>query len=140
MYTKQIMDRFLSPKNSGRLLGANGVGDSSNIRNGETAKLYLKVEDGIIVDAKFKVFGGITTIAVFDEGIDEIKGQEIEEAAINEEEITRKLGFIEAERLYVFKLFKDALSDAQKDYEKKQKKLEMKRLKEQAKESAKSDL
>ena len=140
MYTKQIMDRFLSPKNSGRLLGANGVGDSSNIRNGETTKLYLKVEDGTIVDAKFKVFGGITTIAVFDEGIDEIKGQEIEEAAINEEEITRKLGFIEAERLYVFKLFKDALSDAQKDYEKRQKKLEMKRLKEQAKESVKNDL
>ena len=139
MYTKQIMDRFLSPKNSGRMIGADGTGSASNLRNGETARIYLRVNEGIIEEAKFKVFGGITTIAVFDEAMDMLKGQETINASINDEEIVSHLGFIEAERLYVFKLLKDTLADAIKDYEKRQKRLELKKIKEQARESANKD-
>lgn len=136
MYSKQIIDRFTSPINSGLIKNASGVGSATNEKLGEVAKIYLKVEDGIVKDAKFKVFGGIVSIAVFDVALDLLKDKQIDDIYINEEEIVSVLGAIDIDKLYTIKLCKDTIADAVRDYHKKQKKLELSLLKAQAIESA----
>lgn len=135
MYSKQIIDRFTSPINSGLIKNASGVGSETYERLGEVAKVYLKVEDGIVKDAKFKVFGGIVLIAVFDVAMDMLKDKKIDEIYISEEDIASVLGAIDVDKLYAIKLCKDTIADAVKDYHKKQKKLELLLLKAQAMES-----
>lgn len=131
MYTKKILDRFLALRNAGLIKGADAVGSSQNEKNGETAKIYLKVEDGIIKDANFKVFGGAVTMAIFDEAMEMLKDKDIDFAVINEDEIASALGGIEKDRTFAFLLLREAFEDAKKDYVKKQKRLKLKLLREQ---------
>lgn len=131
MYTKKILDRFLALRNAGLIKGADAVGSSQNEKNGETAKIYLKVEDGIIKDANFKVFGGAVTMAIFDEAMEMLKDKDIDFAVINEDEIASALGGIEEDRTFAFLLLREAFEDAKKDYVKKQKRLKLKLLREQ---------
>ena len=131
MYTKKILDRFLALRNAGLIKGADAVGSSQNEKNGETAKIYLKVEDGIIKDANFKVFGGAVTMAIFDEAMEMLKDKDIDFEVINEDEIASALGGIEEDRTFAFLLLREAFEDAKKDYVKKQKRLKLKLLREQ---------
>lgn len=131
MYTKKILDRFLALRNAGLIKGADAVGSSQNEKNGETAKIYLKVEDGIIKDANFKVFGGAVTMAIFDEAMEMLKDKDIDFAVINEDELASALGGIEEDRTFAFLLLREAFEDAKKDYVKKQKRLKLKLLREQ---------
>ncbi len=131
MYTKKILDRFLALRNAGLIKGADAVGSSQNEKNGETAKIYLKVEDGIIKDANFKVFGGAVTMVIFDEAMEMLKDKDIDFAVINEDEIASALGGIEEDRTFAFLLLREAFEDAKKDYVKKQKRLKLKLLREQ---------
>ena len=58
MYSKEIMDRFVSPENAGGLRGANGVGKVTNDLTSDMMKTYLQIaEDGRIEEARFKTFG-----------------------------------------------------------------------------------
>ena len=57
MYSEKVMDHFMNPRNVGEIEDADGVGQVGNAKCGDIMKMYLKIEDGIIVDAKFKTFG-----------------------------------------------------------------------------------
>ena len=50
MYTDKVMDHFSNPRNVGVLEDANAVGQVGNLKCGDIMKMYLKIEDGIIVD------------------------------------------------------------------------------------------
>ena len=86
LYSDKVMDHFLNPRNMGELEDANAVGDVGNPACGDMMRLYLKIEDGTIVDAKFKTFGCGAAIATSSMATELIKGQPIEEAV--------KLGFV----------------------------------------------
>ena len=43
-YSKKIIDRFLHPKNLGKIKDADGIGDTTNLRCGDLMKIYLKIE------------------------------------------------------------------------------------------------
>ncbi|HOQ76236.1 MAG TPA: iron-sulfur cluster assembly scaffold protein, partial [Thermoclostridium sp.] len=57
MYSEKVMDHFMNPRNVGEIEDADGVGQVGNAKCGDIMKMYLKIEDGVIVDAKFKTFG-----------------------------------------------------------------------------------
>ncbi|HOL13232.1 MAG TPA: iron-sulfur cluster assembly scaffold protein, partial [Bacillota bacterium] len=79
-YTDKVMDHFMHPRNVGEIENADGVGEMGNAKCGDIMKLYISVEDGIIVDAKFKTFGCGAAIATSSMITEMIIGKSIEEA------------------------------------------------------------
>ena len=63
MYTEQVMDHFMNPRNVGEIENADGVGEVGNAKCGDIMKIFIKVEDERIVDVKFKTFGCGAAIA-----------------------------------------------------------------------------
>ena len=87
MYSEKVMDHFMNPRNVGEIEDADGVGQVGNAKCGDIMKMYLKIEDGIIKDAKFKTFGCGAAVATSSMATELIKGKTIKEA----EQITNKV-------------------------------------------------
>ncbi|APF25680.1 Fe-S cluster assembly scaffold protein NifU [Clostridium botulinum] len=80
MYTEKVMDHFRNPRNVGEIEDANGIGEVGNAKCGDIMKIYLKVEDNIIKDVKFKTFGCASAIASSSMATELIKGKDLEDA------------------------------------------------------------
>ena len=87
MYSAKVMEHFANPHNVGELPDANGVGEVGNPKCGDIMRMYLKIENNVIVDVKFLTFGCGAAIATSSMATDLIKGKPIAEAL--------KLGTIE---------------------------------------------
>jgi nitrogen fixation NifU-like protein len=85
-YSQKVMEHFMDPHNMGDMPDANGVGTVGNPVCGDVMKIYLKIEDNRIVDARFKTFGCGAAIATSSMITDLVKGKTIEEAL----EVTNK--------------------------------------------------
>lgn len=85
-YSEKVMDHFMNPRNVGEIDDASGVGTVGNAKCGDIMKVSLKIEDGIVVDAKFKTFGCGAAIATSSMATEMIKGKTIQESL----EITNK--------------------------------------------------
>ena len=79
-YSEKVMDHFRNPRNVGEILDANGIGEVGNAQCGDIMKVYLKVEDNIIKDAKFKTFGCGSAIASSSMATELIMGRSIDDA------------------------------------------------------------
>jgi len=60
-YSEKVMDHFTNPRNVGEIPDASGIGTVGNPVCGDVMKMYLKIENEIIVDVKFKTFGCLPT-------------------------------------------------------------------------------
>lgn len=80
LYSDKVLDHFSNPRNVGELEDANGVGQVGNAKCGDIMKMYIKVEDGIIKDVRFKTFGCGAAIATSSMATELIKGLSVEEA------------------------------------------------------------
>ena len=78
MYTDKVMDHFSNPRNVGAIEQADGVGTVGNAKCGDIMQIYLKVEDNIIQDVKFKTFGCGSAIASSSLATEWINGKSIE--------------------------------------------------------------
>ena len=85
-YSEKVMDHFMNPRNVGEIEDASGVGTVGNAKCGDIMKVYLKIEDGVVQDAKFKTFGCGAAVATSSMATEMIKGKTIKEAM----EITNK--------------------------------------------------
>ena len=63
MLSQKVLSLFEKPQNVGIIKLADGVGEAGNIEIGQLVKLYVKIENEVIKDAKFKAYGGVLTIA-----------------------------------------------------------------------------
>ncbi len=80
IYSEKVMDHFMNPRNVGAIDDASGVGTVGNAKCGDIMKVYLKINEGIIEDAKFKTFGCGAAIATSSMATELVKGKTIEEA------------------------------------------------------------
>ncbi len=80
MYSEKVMDHFMHPRNVGEIEDADGVGQVGNPKCGDIMKMYLKIENNVIVDAKFKTFGCGAAVATSSIATELIKGKTIDEA------------------------------------------------------------
>ncbi|MDR0404969.1 MAG: Fe-S cluster assembly scaffold protein NifU [Oscillospiraceae bacterium] len=80
LYSKKVMDHFENPRNVGEIEGADGIGEVGNAKCGDIMKIYIKVENDIITDVKFKTFGCGAAIATSSMATEIIKGKTVSEA------------------------------------------------------------
>lgn len=80
LYSEKVMDHFTNPRNVGEIEDANGVGEVGNAKCGDIMKMYLKIENGVIEDVKFKTFGCGAAIATSSMATEMIKGKTVDDA------------------------------------------------------------
>ncbi len=121
MYSKEVMDHFMNPRNVGEMPDADGVGTEGNPVCGDMMKLFIKVKDNRIEEAKFQTFGCGAAIAVSSMITEMIKGKTLEEAmAISKEQVASALGGLPPQKMHCSNLGADALRKAIDDYRQKQ--------------------
>lgn len=120
-YSEKVMDHFLHPRNVGEIPDASGVGNVGNPVCGDVMRLYIKIENGIIVDAKFKTFGCGAAISTSSMVTEMVKGKSIDEALkVSNKAVAEALGGLPAIKMHCSVLAEEALKAAIEDYRKKQ--------------------
>jgi nitrogen fixation NifU-like protein len=97
--SEKIKEHFRNPKNAGEIENPEGMGAINNPICGDTTKLYLRIKEGVIEDAKFLSFGCAVTIASASVFTERIKGKEISPlfSGTDEEVVQRLIRMIESE-------------------------------------------
>lgn len=115
------MDHFTNPRNVGEMPDADGIGEEGNPVCGDAMKIFLKIRDDKIVDAKFQTFGCGAAIAVSSMVTEMVKGKSLDEAlSISKEAVSSALGGLPAQKQHCSNLGAAALHKAIEDYRKKQ--------------------
>ena len=118
LYSEKVMDHFRNPRNVGVLEDANGVGTVGNAKCGDIMKMYLKIENDIIVDVKFETFGCGSAIASSSMATELIKGKPISEALqLTNKAVTEALDGLPAHKIHCSVLAEEAIRAALADYE-----------------------
>src|SRR5574342_309050 len=114
------MDHFVNPRNVGEIEDASGVGEVGNPACGDMMRLYLKVEAGRIVDAKFRTFGCGAAIASSSMLTEMIKGKTIAEAReITNQMVADALDGLPPVKIHCSVMAEEAVKSALDDYVKK---------------------
>ena len=117
IYTEKVMDHFRNPRNVGEIEDANGIGEVGNAKCGDIMKIYLKVEDNIIKDVKFKTFGCGSAIASSSMATELIMGKTIEEAwTLSNKAVAEALEGLPAVKMHCSVLAEEAIHKAINDY------------------------
>ena len=117
MYTEKVMDHFMNPRNVGEIEDASGVGTVGNAKCGDIMKIFIKVENDVIVDVKFKTFGCGAAIATSSRATEMVMGKTLEEAlSITNKMVAESLGGLPAEKIPCSVLAEEALHAAIQDY------------------------
>lgn len=117
MYNPKVIETFANPKNVGEIENASGVGTVGNASCGDIMQVFLKIEDDIVVDAKFKTFGCAAAIASSDTACEMIKGKSLDDALkIKNSDVVEKLEGLPPQKIHCSVLAEEAIAEAIKDY------------------------
>ena len=117
VYSEKVMEHFANPHNVGVIEDANGVGEIGNAKCGDIMKMYLKIENDIIVDVKFKTYGCASAIATSSIATDLIKGQPISEALkLTNKAVVEALDGLPAVKIHCSVLAEQAIKAPLADY------------------------
>ena len=117
LYSDKVMDHFKNPRNVGEIPDADGVGEVGNAKCGDIMKIYLKIKDGKIEDAKFETFGCASAIASSSMATELIKGKTVDEAlSVSNKQVVDALDGLPAHKLHCSVLAEEAVKAAVKDY------------------------
>ena len=116
-YSKKVMDHFKNPRNVGEMENPDGVGHVGNPVCGDIMELYIKIKDGIIIDAKFKTFGCGAAIATSSIVTELVKGKNINEALkISNKAVAEALDGLPPLKMHCSVLAEEVLRSAIEDY------------------------
>ena len=116
-YTEQVMDHFMNPRNMGEIEDASGVGTVGNAKCGDIMRIYIKVENDVITDVKFKTFGCGAAIATSSKATELVKGLTLDEALkITNKMVMEALGGLPPVKVHCSVLAEEALHEAIKNY------------------------
>ena len=119
-YSEKVMEHFKNPRNVGEIPDADGIGNVGNPVCGDIMRLYIKVKDNVITDAKFKTFGCGAAIATSSMVTEIVKGKTIEEALkVSNRAVAEALGGLPKVKMHCSVLAEEALKSAIDDYLKK---------------------
>lgn len=117
LYSEKVMDHFRNPRNVGVIEDADGVGEVGNAKCGDIMKIYLKIENDIIADAKFETFGCGSAIASSSMATELIKGKPVSEAlSLTNKAVVEALDGLPAHKIHCSVLAEEAIKKALQDY------------------------
>ena len=118
-YSEKVTEHYRHPKNVGEIKDADAVGEAGSLTCGDSLKLYLKIKDGIVTDAKFQTFGCGSAVASSSILTEMIIGKTLEEASkITNADIVHELDGLPPEKMHCSVMGHEALEDALKKYSK----------------------
>ncbi len=116
-YSDKVLDHFSNPRNVGEIEDANAVGTVGNAKCGDIMKMYMKIEDGIIKDVKFKTFGCGAAIATSSMATELVKGKSIDEALeLSNKAVIEALDGLPPTKIHCSVLAEDAIKAAIDNY------------------------
>ena len=117
LYSDKVMDHFMNPRNVGCIEDADGVGEIGNAKCGDIMKIYLKIENDTIVDAKFETFGCGSAIASSSMATELIMGKPVSQALeLTNKAVVEALDGLPAHKVHCSVLAEEAIKNALKDY------------------------
>lgn len=120
-YSKKVMDHFMNPRNTGEITDADGVGEVGNPVCGDIMKMYLKIDNDVIEDVKFKTFGCGAAVATSSIATEMIKGKTIDEALkLSNKAVIEALDGLPPQKIHCSVLAEQAVKAAISDYYRKQ--------------------
>ena len=123
MYNEKVMEAFKNPKNVGEIENPDGIGTVGNASCGDIMQISLRIENDVIVDAKFKTFGCAAAIATSSTATDMIIGMTIEEALkVTNKKVVECLGGLPSQKIHCSVLAEEGIKKAIEDYLSKKKK------------------
>jgi len=121
MYSEKVMEAFKNPKNVGEIENPSGMGTVGNASCGDIMQISLKIENDIIVDAKFKTFGCAAAIATSSTATDMIIGMTVDQALeVTNKKVIEVLGGLPTQKIHCSVLAEEAIKKAIEDYKSKQ--------------------
>ena len=117
LYSEKVMDHFQNPRNVGEIADASGVGEVGNAKCGDIMRMYIKVENDVITDCKFKTFGCGSAIATSSMATELIKGKPLAEAlTLSNKAVVEALDGLPPAKIHCSVLAEEAVRAAIKDY------------------------
>lgn len=121
MYSDKVIDHFSHPRNVGEIEQPSGSGTVGNPKCGDIMKMDILVEDGIIVDVKFKTFGCGAAIATSSMATEMVKGKTVEEALqLTNQAVAEALDGLPPVKMHCSMLAEQAIHAAIEDYRRRQ--------------------
>ncbi len=117
MYSDKVMDHFMNPRNVGEIKDPSCTGTVGNAKCGDIMKIFLKIENGIVEDAKFKTFGCGSAIATSSMATEMIMGKTVDEALrLSNKAVAEALDGLPANKMHCSLLAEQAVRMALKEY------------------------
>ncbi|MBQ7647402.1 MAG: Fe-S cluster assembly scaffold protein NifU [Clostridia bacterium] len=117
LYSEKVMDHFRNPRNVGVIEDADGIGEVGNAKCGDIMKMYLKIENDIIVDVKFETFGCASAVASSSMATELIKGKPVSEAMrLTNKAVAEALDGLPDYKMHCSVLAEEAIRNALDDY------------------------
>ncbi len=118
MYSEKVMEHFTNPRNVGEIDNADGVGEVGNASCGDIMKIFLKVEENVIRDIKFKTFGCGAAIATSSMVTEMALGKTLDQAMeLTNAAVAEALDGLPPAKMHCSNLAADALHEAIKNYQ-----------------------
>jgi nitrogen fixation NifU-like protein len=95
LYSEQVRDHYTSPRNAGSIAEPSAKAMVKSAFDGDTVLMTLRIENGVVEDAKFKCMGCAVAIACSSMATEMVIGKSVDEAyRITEQAVADALGGI----------------------------------------------
>ena len=117
MYSETVMDHFKNPRNVGEIENPDGVGEVGNPVCGDIMRIFLKIDNNIVVDAKFLTFGCGAAIASSSMATELVRGKTLEDAwQLSNKAVTEALDGLPPIKMHCSVLAEEGIHKAINDY------------------------